>query len=116
MKISGRYVKSGMTTLGVLFLLGGCFSGDPPTEKDIAPIYTKNLAMVNAFSGWRPTEVSISNVKCSRSGSTYACSFDASGKLKKRSAWDGKVSVEDFHNTKETGKFVKAGDVWTVSR
>lgn len=99
-----------------ILLLAGCFAGDPPTEKDVATIAQSYMRIANAMSGWSPIEVRVSNLKCNRSGEAYACSFDLQGKLKRVERWNnGKVTVSDFSHKAQTGKYIKAGDVWVTA-
>jgi hypothetical protein len=98
-----------------LMLLAGCFAGEPPTETDVAAIAQDYLRTANAIGGWKPIEVRVSNLKCNRSGDAYACSFDLQGKLQQINRWNGEITVSNFSHKAQTGKYIKAGDVWTIA-
>ena len=109
------YRKQTSAVLIPLLLLAGCFGGEPPSAKDVAAIATKHLLIANAVSGWKPVDVQVSNLKCNRSGEVYACSFDVQGKMRRTEILTREVKVNDFSNTDQTGKFIKAGEVWTAT-
>lgn len=111
MQASLHFAKMAIPTM----LLVGCFAGEPPTENDVAAISTKHLLIANAVSGWKPVEVHVSNLKCNRSGDVYACSYDLKGKLQRTEMFTREVKVKDFSNKDNTGKFIKAGEVWTAT-
>jgi hypothetical protein len=95
-----------------IVLLAGCFAGDPPTEKDVAAITQDFLRKANAMNGSKPIEVQVSNLKCNRTGNTYACSFDLQGQMQRVNRLNGEVTVNDFSHKAQTGKYIKAGEVW----
>jgi len=98
-----------------LLLLAGCLGGEPPTEDDVTAITTKSLELSNAISGWKPVEVHVSNLKCNRAGDAYACSYDMQAKMRRSDFMTGKVKESDLDQKGMTGKYIKAGEVWTRS-
>ncbi len=98
-----------------LAMLAGCFDGTPPTESEVAALSLNRLQMANAMNSWKPIKAQASNLKCSRSGDVYACSFDLQGKLQRKDYYNGTVSEKDFAYKAQTGRFQKAGDVWTLA-
>jgi len=108
-----RYRIHASTTLIPLLILAGCLGGEPPTEADVTAITTKFLELSNAISGWKPVEVHVSNLKCNRSGDAYACSYDMQAKMRQSDFMTGKVKESDLVQKGMTGKYIKAGEVWT---
>ena len=98
-----------------LAMLAGCLEGTPPTESDVAALSLNRLQMNNALNSWKPVKAQAANLKCNRSGDVYACSFDLQGKMQQVDYINGVVKQKDFAYKAQTGKFQKAGDVWTLA-
>lgn len=97
-------------------MLTACLGSNAPTEKDLVPIVTQLLKANGGFSGWVPREVVISNLKCNQSGDVYGCSFDVDAVQSRRNFVNGKVEEKKVALKAQSGRFIKNGDVWTLTR